>query len=469
MEHNVLNKNILLLALTALTTDKMLSMEAKRPISKITNDNEATNEAEVRPLKIQKIDEREVEPQGPLNLPINITLENLLYLLAQAKSYPVKQTDEEELPEASKSMASLSGLPQEIQLQIFKDYLSSPQWRGAAAIKSVYDIDKLIKRRSLAHVCKMFRSLILDPELKFLLIKQFVQENPEQAINDLVQAAFISDVDMVQNLIKSGVDVNCFGICAIGQDPDEESLSTPLEAAVNFIDIIDDSTEVDNRPNVKIVKSLLEAGAKPNLIYNHKAPTPLLDICKNDQLFEKTRDKIILMLLKAGANPDATDYDEDQPGIFYCIIRSSYTSIKYLLDYGANPFHYSCNHRVEKLCDLISRSEDKIKQIITNHTYGQLLFNCLLTKNFTALLHLIEQHIFKLPNFNINVQNSNGYTALMVAVDNNFRENAKYLLKHNANPNIKTNDGKTALSIAEDKTINTKAEMIDLLRKYGAQ
>lgn len=79
-------------------------------------------------------------------------------LEAIGKAYKKRKIDKEELPLTAIPKASLSGLPDEIKLQIIRDYLiSSPHWQK---IKSVYDIDKFIKRRSLAQVNKNFRELI---------------------------------------------------------------------------------------------------------------------------------------------------------------------------------------------------------------------------------------------------------------------------------------------------------------------
>lgn len=406
--------------------------------------------------------------------------------LSMESEIPVTMEIDEKITEDSKDYASLSELPYEIKLQIVRDYLLSHDLPEKAKIKSTFDIDKFIKSTSLAGISRNFRDLILDPELRFLLINQFVEEHPQQAIDDLVQSAFEADVEMVQDLIKANVNVNGIGIHSHSMFA-RTYKSTPLERAVSFDEDTEEPfVEMDDKPNVKIIKALLEAGASADLRSDSNPiyPTPLLTILNNSDLFDETRDKIVLMLLKAGANPNITGYDPEAPALYYAITGeyNACNIIKYLLDSGANPFtdepyfpNIGFDTTEETLIARIQNSNDGIKKIITNHPYDKLLLNSVMSKDVLTLYPLLNQAQFKLPNFNINAQDDKGYTALMLAVNNNFIIIASLLLWYKADPNIAANNGETALSIAQDKNATTnkqfrdKAEMIDLLKEYGAQ
>lgn len=66
---------------------------------------------------------------------------------------------------------------------------------------------------------------------------------------------------------------------------------------------------------------------------------------------------------------------------------------------------------------------------------------------------------------NINVQNTSGYSALMMAVDDGNLELSTMLLGRGANPNLKSTTGSTALQIARQ---HKNADLIELLLNSGA-
>lgn len=74
-------------------------------------------------------------------------------------------------------------------------------------------------------------------------------------------------------------------------------------------------------------------------------------------------------------------------------------------------------------------------------------------------LHILEYLIKE--GANINYQDKNGETALMAAVNSDYIDNVKLLVKYKADKNLRNNDGCTALDIAKSK--NSKA-MINILQ-----
>ena len=66
----------------------------------------------------------------------------------------------------------------------------------------------------------------------------------------------------------------------------------------------------------------------------------------------------------------------------------------------------------------------------------------------------------------VNIQNKDGFTALMIAAEKGNINIARSLLERFADPNIKDAGGITALEIS---TYRQNDEMINLLTAYGAK
>lgn len=487
MERVLLNKiNLLFLtALVLLTFDRTLSMEKKRKAEPKSFDQKEENhkQKEERPKKVRKINEEDkIKLQAFLDLPDHIRLKILQNLPEKAKLCIFNQIDEE-LSQLLQSHVTLSTLPDEIQLHIISDYLLASFHRRKANIKTAYDVDKFIKRQSLAHVSKKFRDLFLDPSIKLSLIREFVKENPQQAVNDLVNAIYYGKIQIVEDLIKAGTNVNGIGIVFYRLAEMNERKGTPLEFAASLEDFDEDfefdndtnSYEINDGRNVKIIRMLLEAGANPDLRseVGDLQPTPLHSIVCNMDINEDSRDKIVLMLLKYGANPNRAGFDGQNTPLYYAIDEHYYNTIKYLLDYGANPFVNFVDTSADRWeeCPLMMLIEKDVnlKEIIQSYSYKKLLFDSIKNNDATTFMALMfYKKLSKLPNFDINAQDENGYTALMKAADNGASEYVSSLLVNGADPNITTKDGKTALSIAiEKEKVNSK--IISDLKKYGAQ
>ena len=66
----------------------------------------------------------------------------------------------------------------------------------------------------------------------------------------------------------------------------------------------------------------------------------------------------------------------------------------------------------------------------------------------------------------INAQDNNGLTALMVAVEHGPIQAVKVLLENKADPLVKNNEGTTALDLARR---HNDADAVKLLEQYGAK
>ena len=56
-------------------------------------------------------------------------------------------------------------------------------------------------------------------------------------------------------------------------------------------------------------------------------------------------------------------------------------------------------------------------------------------------------------NSNVDIQGYNGWTALMYASANGYKNRVQLLLNHNADIHVTRNDGKTALDLAQTREI----------------
>jgi hypothetical protein len=89
------------------------------------------------------------------------------------------------------------------------------------------------------------------------------------------------------------------------------------------------------------------------------------------------------------------------------------------------------------------------------------LIDAAINGDFETIKRLFLEH-----DTDVNIKNSDGYTALRSAVNNNHIRIVEFLLKNGAEINAKNNNGKTALMIAVEKEYY---DIIELITHYGAK
>ena len=205
------------------------------------------------------------------------------------------------------------------------------------------------------------------------------------------------------------------------------------------INYYNNNNNIYDKNNLKIVKILVEKGAKLNII-NQKGYSPLSIACRYNNiyiinfLFEKGCDinlknlyketclniavqfqniDIIKILLKNGADVNNFDFLGLTPLHIACNFDSC-NIIKILLNYGANP-----NIQTEKF-------------------KNNALNICCLLKNIKFVKILLKFGV------NINNQNTYGDTPLIQTIKNKELNIFKILLKYNPNIFLKNNQGKNA-------------------------
>ena len=192
--------------------------------------------------------------------------------------------------------------------------------------------------------------------------------------------------------------------------------------------------------NAQTVELLLQAGADPNMSIKTPADTfslaktktllineligctALILACANGHL------EVVQLLLKANANPN---HEQEGTGITALIIAAGqgYPDIvQQLLEYSADPNSISDIDGSTALHCVLSHPETLHKD------------------DKEKKLNIIQQLIEK--GANINIQNEDGVTALMMACNEVLSEVVELLLQNGADPNIHGDKGWTALMYA---------------------
>ncbi len=197
--------------------------------------------------------------------------------------------------------------------------------------------------------------------------------------------------------------------------------STPLAEAVKLSDS-------------RLVKMLLDAGSGSEGA-NEDGQTALMLAIKNGDL------PIVQMLVDAGANVNAVEKVQNQTPLMWAAAatRNAPEMVKLLLSKGADVKARA------KFTDWPSQitSEPRAQY----HAYGGL----------TALLYAARGGCYGCveamvgAGADVNLPTPEGVTPLMMALDNNSNDVAKFLLDHGANPKLWDVYGRTALYIAIDK------------------
>jgi ankyrin repeat protein len=224
-------------------------------------------------------------------------------------------------------------------------------------------------------------------------------------------AVFKVDYELLDALIdkKAKADVtNEFG-------------ATPLAEAVKVAD-------------ARMVKTLLDAGAgvdSPNV----DGETALMLAIKTGEL------PIVQMLINAGANVNTIEKEHNQTPLMYAAAadKNAGEMVKLLLGKGADvkprslsydwPTHFSDEPRVQY------------------HPFGGL--TALLYAARDGCYDCVEALIAR--GADVNVPTPEGVTPLMIALDNDNNDIARFLLDHGAKPGVWDWYGRTALYIAVDR------------------
>src|SRR5262245_7033087 len=224
-------------------------------------------------------------------------------------------------------------------------------------------------------------------------------------------AVFRADYELVEALIAKKAKVNVTN----------EFGGTPLGEAVKLAD-------------ARLVKILLDAGSGAEGA-NEEGQTALMLAIKTGDL------SIVKMLVDAGANVNAVEKVQDQTPLMWAAAatRNAAEMVKLLLSKGANVKARA------KYSDWPSQ--------ITSEPRAQYRpvggLTPLLYAARGGCLECVEALVAA--KADVNVPTPEGVTALIIALDNDHNDVAKFLLDHGANPNVWDWWGRTALYIVIDR------------------
>jgi ankyrin repeat protein len=224
-------------------------------------------------------------------------------------------------------------------------------------------------------------------------------------------AVYRADYELVEALIAKKARVNVTN----------EFGGTPLAEAVKLAD-------------ARLVKMLLDAGSGPEGA-NEDGQTALMLAIKTGDL------SVVKMLVDAGANVNAVEKVQNQTPLMWAAAatRNAGEMVKLLLSKGA---------------DVKARAKysDWPSQI-TSEPRAQYRP----VGGLTPLLYSARGGCYECvealvaTGANVNAPTPEGVTALMIALDNDHNDVAKFLLDHGANPNVWDWWGRTALYIVVDR------------------
>ena len=247
----------------------------------------------------------------------------------------------------------------------------------------------------------------------------------------LCKAAKDGDLERVRFLLDSGENPN-----AVSQSVNANPQATDSivgDSALRFAVFAE---------RADIVKALLEGGADVNKA-NKDGATPLSASTNHSSA------EIALILLGAGANPDAADIE----GWTALMFTAEQSVAKALLNAGANPNMVN-KEGLTALMFAAGKGNLEVAKVLLD-TGANL--NVMDIEGWTALMFVAEQgnpEIAKVllnAGANPNMAENKGWTALMLALANEHSKVAKVLLNASANPNMANQDGMTALMLAAEK------------------
>lgn len=301
------------------------------------------------------------------------------------------------------------------------------------------------KNAVLAHVCRQFNHHKNDTDTVKLLLEDganpnIIDDNTRTILMDIcTNYQNENSLDITELLLKKGAYVN----------------ATDIEGrtALNYA-----CTSITNKITVKIIKLLLKYNINVDHTDNDGAHI-LIDLCRN---YDKYSLKVIKLLLKYGANVNVTYGKKKWTPLFFAnenLFSSSKKDperciklIDLLIDYGAN-INAVDKHGNNILMEDISRNNILMEDIARN-------IQC---------PGIIVQHLLK-KKININHQNYNGDTALLLSYENYELEHAysiaQFLLENGSNPNITNKNGHNILSILENDIIWNFQKIVPHLKLF---
>ncbi|BCS82832.1 putative ankyrin repeat protein [Cotonvirus japonicus] len=340
------------------------------------------------------------------------------------------------------------------------------------------------KSKQVDILTKLIRNEISNKQNKFL-IKQFVKQHPE-LINELDSDRFTPLATACNLQTRSRFNPSIKFLLKNGADPN--ALCSGYKSPFHLIcmSTFSNANSKKNNNDLNTIKLLLKHSTIRNDIINitlcgdNALMLAINYAFNNDEPIDK---ELIRLLLKAGINCNLQNNLGQTP--LYLATKCGYSNnnnvIKLLLSYGAD-IHTVSMFKWSPLMSAIMNAKNKQDFNIIDLflEYGcdfdlknvdgwtALMVFCkykiMLDTDTNDTLKLLIKH-----TSNINHVNKNGWTALMLALQNGNSEQIKILLEAGSNPNITTFYGSSCLKtiFCREKS-EFRHEIFELLLNYGA-
>ena len=306
-------------------------------------------------------------------------------------------------------------------------------------------------------------------------------------------------IEMVKLLLEHGADVivvkkydwQRFGLIIACQKNYAEMVKIFLEFRAN-IDVQDRAgwsalMHASSHGYIEVVKILLSH--KPNLdlqAHDGSSALYLAIICQHTEICKlllingaslnlKYSCNTVLMLIKCSSMPvtDQPNFGNSEGKsalMVACIIKGPLSDeiVELLLDYDNNVTMQDEYGWSALTIASYQGNSKKIDLLLKHGAYVNLRYAKL--NGWSALLfasggHTSTTEVLLKYGADVNIQDNDGWSALMLTSQDGYVETAEVLLKYQADVNQKKNDGWSALMIA---SYNEKMEMIKLLVKHNA-
>ncbi|KAL3880955.1 hypothetical protein ACJMK2_033157 [Sinanodonta woodiana] len=246
-----------------------------------------------------------------------------------------------------------------------------------------------------------------------------------------------NDTAKIEELLKSGVDINCL---FYGWTPLQVAINQGLEDLAVYLmekgsDIHKQHDKNDpsafesavKKRQAKVVKELLDRGVDPNTVLSNQEPAIFLTI-------EDERTEILDVLIEGKADVNILNSQGESP--LYTSCREGFVKVcQTLLQAGADP-NFVCQEDGDQtpLIVATAHEQNEVVKVLLKH-------GC-----------------------DLNVQDGDGWTALWHANSNSDVEMMDLLLKSGASKDIPDADGHSLLDEAKE---NEDDEVIELLTKFS--
>ncbi|BFZ20693.1 hypothetical protein BsWGS_23732 [Bradybaena similaris] len=282
-------------------------------------------------------------------------------------------------------------------------------------------------------------------------IMKYFMDNPRIQNELLISAVKGGNVEIIGQILDTGVDINDTIFPGV----------TPLAESKNG----------------EVAQFLIDRGVDVNHVtsVSCKSQTPLITVLIERYRYDCCAEKVIQVLLENGAHANVVSWDGETPLIVAALKEGSRSVLQLLLDHGAELcdtdeegntalMHAALGGCSQNVSFLLQCTKGKKELLNLQNRTGLTALMCAVScRNFTIIKELIAH------GADVNIRDANGNTALIHSL-NQFPvpedEIAAFLIESGCEVNCQNNDGLSPLMLAAK---NCLKETISTLLDSGAE